>query len=82
MTRMSRKESRIETSEIPRHQKKAPKKKPYGIEYFSNWFGCWECHNWYATKKARDDAFKNLITKTDGLTGMRATKMPRKVDRK
>ena len=43
--------------DIPRHQKKASKKKPFGIQYLSGY-----CR-WYETRKARDQALHNLQTK-------------------
>lgn len=45
---------------------KAPKKR-YGIEHFSRWFNSWHNRTWYATERARDQAFENLETKTDML---------------
>lgn len=65
-----------EIPEIPRHQKKAPKKKRYGIEYFSRWFGTWHNHTWYATAKARDQAFEDINSKT-GTISSEARKVER-----
>jgi hypothetical protein len=65
-------------AEVPKHQKKAQKRKPFGIEYFSNWFGGWTYRTWYPTTKARDQAFGDLDKKTD--RGFRTTKV-RKIDR-
>jgi hypothetical protein len=56
----------LEFDDAPHHQKKAPKKKPFGIEYFRMLFGCWygRC-DWYATEKSRDQAFNNLVEKAE-----------------
>jgi len=57
--------NRIENDDVPKHRKKAPKKKPFGIEYFRGYsLGGWTSHSWYATAKARDQAYDNLIIKT------------------
>jgi len=69
--------SRDPFPEIPRHQKKAPKKKSFGIEmyYPTGWF----IHRWYSTKKARDQAFDGL--KKSVCTALRQRERYRKVDR-
>ena len=71
-----------ETDEIPKHHKKAPKKKPYGIEYFrSGWIGGWTSHDWYATSKARDNAYDDLLRKTDSMPSTTLCSKIRKVER-
>ena len=53
--------------QTPKHVKKA-KKKPYGIEYFRGYsLGGWTSHSWYATIKARDQAYNKLVSKADSL---------------
>ena len=69
-----------EAPEAPRHKKKAPKKKLFGIEYFSDWLGDWHNRTWYATSKARDQAYDDLIAKTND-TPRRHISEIRKVDR-
>jgi len=47
-------------TDIPKYHKKASRKKPFGIEQYSRWFGKW-CHRqWYVTEKARDQALEDL----------------------
>ena len=70
----------LDTIEVPRHQKRAPKKKRYGIEYFSRWFNIWHNRTWYVTAKARDQAFESLADKTSSLPNT-MTSEARKVDR-
>lgn len=70
-----------EPDDRPRYRKKAPRHKRYGIEQWSRWFSKW-CHRqWYATTKARDQAFENHITKTTILRGTPWDTPVRKVDR-
>jgi hypothetical protein len=70
-----------DVDDIPRHQKKTPKHKRFGIEQWSNWSNKW-CHRqWYVTAKARDQALKNLTTKTTILRGTQWDTPVRKVDR-
>jgi len=72
--------NQVEDSEIPKHLKKATKKKPYGIEYFRGYsLGGWTSHSWYPTAKARDQAYDNLIAKTNALLNTRSE--VRKVER-
>jgi hypothetical protein len=67
--------------DVPRHVKKMPRHKRFGIEQWSNWHKKW-CHRqWYATAKARDQAFENLTTKTTILRGTQWDTPSRKVDR-
>ena len=73
--------NRQDLPEIPKHQKRAPRHKRYGIEQWSNWSKKWHCWQWYATKKARDQAFKNLSTKTTILRGTKWDTPMRKLDR-
>jgi hypothetical protein len=47
-----------------RYKKKAPKKKPFGIESWSEWFQKWHSCGWYPTEKQRDQAFEDLWKKT------------------
>ncbi|MCK9558108.1 MAG: hypothetical protein M0R50_08735 [Candidatus Cloacimonetes bacterium] len=55
-----------EIDEVPKHKKKAPKKKKYGIEYLRNGFcGNYSTCTWFATEKARDEAMKNFAAKTE-----------------
>lgn len=67
--------------DVPRHRKKTPRHKRFGIEQWSRWFKKW-CHrSWYATEKGRDQAFDNLTTKTSILRGTQWDTPVRKVDR-
>jgi len=66
--------------EIPRYLKKAVRKK-YGIQSWSRWFKRWCFADWYTTAKARDQAFKNLTTKTSILNGTKYEPRYRKVNR-
>lgn len=70
-----------DVDEIPRHQKKAPKHKRFGIEQWSRWHNRWCGRQWYVTAKARDQAFKNLTTKTSILRGTQWDTPVREVDR-
>ena len=67
--------------EISKHQKRAAKHKRYGIEEFSSWSGKWHCWHWYATEKARDQAFINMNTKSSIFRGTNFDSPVRKVDR-
>jgi hypothetical protein len=68
-------------ADVPRHQKRAVKHKPYGIEQQSAWTGEWCLRQWYATRKARDQAFDDLTTKTTILRGTSLDTPVRKIDR-
>jgi hypothetical protein len=68
-------------AEVPKHQKKAKKRKPYGIEYFSGYLGGWHNRTWYTTEKARDQALKDLLLKAESSFMLSADKPPRKVNR-
>lgn len=68
-----------EIPDVPKHQKRAPKKKPYGIEYFSDCLHRCGYRDWYATAKARDQAFDNLASKTEMMSFRTAD--ARKIDR-
>ena len=70
-----------EADGVPKHQKKAHKRKPYGIEYFSRWFGGWGSRTWYPTAKARDQAFDDFTKKTETQSGFWAGKPARKIER-
>ncbi len=67
--------------DAPRHRKKTPRHKRFGIEQWSRWCNKW-CHrSWYVTAKARDQAFENLTTKVSVLRGTKWDAPIRKVDR-
>jgi uncharacterized protein (DUF2236 family) len=53
----------------PRHQKRGRRagQKRCGIECWSDHFQKWMRQGWYATERARDDAFKSLIRATKQL---------------
>jgi len=67
--------------EIPKHHKRAAKKKKktFGIEYWSRWFKRWVSWKWYPTEQQRDQALADLITHTHTL--LRGKRQFRKVDR-
>ena len=46
----------------PRHQKRRaqPRHKRWGVQAWSRWFKRWGGCYWYATEKARDQAFDDL----------------------
>jgi len=71
----------LNSRDIPKHQKRAPKHKHYGIEQWSAWSKKWCLRQWYVTKKARDQAFETLQSKTTILTGTQWDTAVRKVDR-
>lgn len=51
----------LETEDIPKHFKKRPRKKVYGIERYSDWFKCWGIWKWYPTEEQRDQALVDLV---------------------
>ena len=56
--------------DVPKHIKKATRRKPFGIESkltFLSMQTHWRCGHWYATEKARDIAFDALTKKNDTL---------------
>jgi len=73
--------NRSNLPEIPKHKKRAPKHKHYGIEQWSAWSKKWCLRQWYVTEKARDQAFDSLKNKTTILTGTQWDTPVRKVDR-
>jgi len=64
----------IDYDEQPRHFKRAtkPRHKKYGIEQYSRWFHRWCGRTWYITEKARDQAFDNLMAKTDAVKKLKS----------
>ena len=73
--------NRSNLPEIPKHKKRAPKHKHYGIEQWAAWSKKWCLRQWYVTEKARDQAFDSLKNKTTILTGTQWDTPMRKVDR-
>ena len=73
--------NRLNLPEVPKHLKRAPRHKRYGIEQWSAWSKKWCLRQWYVTEKARDQAFENLQDKTTILTGTQWDTPVRKVDR-
>ena len=67
--------------EVPKHLKKAQRRKKYGISHWSRWFKKWCLPTWYTTEKARDQAFDNLTTKNTILRQSNYVNPMRKVDR-
>jgi len=48
--------------EIPKHKKRAPKKKPFVVEWINTWFGTdtWSLWGRYTTKERAERAVKDL----------------------
>ena len=63
------------------YRKRAAKHKDYGIEQWSNWHNKWCYRQWYATEKARDQAFNSLTTRTTFLHDLLLNTPIRKVNR-
>lgn len=57
---MSHKNHTSQDDDSPRHVKRAPKHKDYGIATWSRWHKSWVPYGWYASEKARDQALKTV----------------------
>ena len=69
-----------------RYRKKAPRRKPFGIEQWNSHHKRWQHRQWYATARGRDSALADLKRKRrqpgDFTWDTRYRKIDRKINRK
>ncbi len=64
-----------------RHRKKAPRHKKFGTQQWSTYFKRWKFGRWYATEKARDQAYDVLLKACERLKAHGMDSAVRKIDR-